>query len=53
MIALLKLKQKLLLVVLKMDKILKINSRTISFISMLEVKYRDITEFFQIHILDL
>ena len=38
MLALLKLKLKLLLIVLKMDKILKINSRTIFFISMLEVK---------------
>ena len=36
-----------------MNKILRINSRTIFFIRMLEVKYRDITEFFQILIIDL
>ena len=41
------------IIVLKMNKILRILSRTIFFISMLEVKYRDITEFFQILIIDL
>ena len=43
---------KLLLIVLKRNKILKIHSRTTFFIIMKEVKYRDIEEFFQILILD-